>query len=196
MPLTLRCAHVITLLACAILCQGDSAFAQATIAESHAGHTERSIAREGSLSNNPALPFIPVQGSTNGPVTIPRFGEIPASQIVAQDDLFVVIHDKYPISPGHSLIIAKRAVARFQDLTPEEKLRLLFWIERTQRDLAQTLHPVPDAFNFGLNDGPAAGQTIPQLHFHIIPRYKGDVPDPRGGVRYVIPSKARYWDQR
>ena len=53
--------------------------------------------------------------------------------------------------------------------------------------------PTPDAFKFGLNDGPAAGQTMPQLHFHVIPRYTGDVPDPRGGIRHIIPSKARYW---
>jgi diadenosine tetraphosphate (Ap4A) HIT family hydrolase len=55
------------------------------------------------------------------------------------------------------------------------------------------LTPTPDAFNFGLNDGPAAGQTIAQLHFHVIPRYTGDVADPRGGIRHIIPSKARYW---
>lgn len=53
--------------------------------------------------------------------------------------------------------------------------------------------PEPDAFNLGLNDGPAAGQTVSQLHFHVIPRYHGDVPDPRGGVRWVIPHKAKYW---
>ncbi len=55
------------------------------------------------------------------------------------------------------------------------------------------LDPKPDAFNLGLNDGPAAGQTMPQLHFHVIPRYTGDVPDPRGGIRHIIPSKAAYW---
>jgi len=52
----------------------------------------------------------------------------------------------------------------------------------------------PDAFNFGLNAGPAAGQTMPQLHFHIIPRHIGDVTDPRGGIRHVIPQKAKYWN--
>ena len=59
--------------------------------------------------------------------------------------------------------------------------------------LTSQLTPKPDAFNLGLNDGPAAGQTMPQLHFHVIPRYTGDVPDPRGGIRHIIPSKARYW---
>ena len=52
----------------------------------------------------------------------------------------------------------------------------------------------PDGFNIGINDGPAAGQTIAHLHIHLIPRYEGDLPDPRGGVRWIIPSKAKYWD--
>ena len=78
-------------------------------------------------------------------------------------------------------------------MTSAEKARLLVWIDWTQHHLASHLTPAPDAFNLGLNDGPAAGQTIAQLHFHVIPRYAGDVPDPRGGIRHIIPSKARYW---
>lgn len=54
----------------------------------------------------------------------------------------------------------------------------------------------PDGFNIGINDGPAAGQTVPHLHIHLIPRYAGDLQDPRGGVRWVIPEKADYWSQR
>ena len=114
-------------------------------------------------------------------------------RVLAVDDLFAVVHDGFPVSLGHSLIIARRPVARFQDLTAQEKARLLVWIDWVREHLTAQLNPTPDAFNFGLNDGPAAGQTIPQFHFHIIPRYRGDVPDPRGGVRYVVPSKARYW---
>jgi diadenosine tetraphosphate (Ap4A) HIT family hydrolase len=113
--------------------------------------------------------------------------------VLAVDELFAVVRDKFPVTPGHTLIIARRAVARFQELTVPEKERLFFWIDSTQKRLANTLVPAPDAFNFGLNDGPAAGQTIPQLHFHIIPRYAGDMPDARGGVRHIIPAKARYW---
>jgi diadenosine tetraphosphate (Ap4A) HIT family hydrolase len=128
-----------------------------------------------------------------GTLTLPAFGEIDRARLVAIDDLFAVVADKYPISPGHTLIIARRPVAIFQELTTAEKARLLVWIDRTQQHLTSQLDPKPDAFNLGLNDGPAAGQTMPQLHFHVIPRYTGDVPDPRGGVRYVIPEKARYW---
>lgn len=60
--------------------------------------------------------------------------------------------------------------------------------------LKKNLSPKPDGFNLGLNDGEVAGQTIGQLHFHIIPRYNNDVPDPRGGIRWVIPSRAIYWE--
>jgi diadenosine tetraphosphate (Ap4A) HIT family hydrolase len=91
------------------------------------------------------------------------------------------------------VIIALRPVARFQELAAAEKARLLVWIDWVQLRLASTLSPVPDAFNLGVNDDPAAGQTVPQFHFHVIPRYTGDVPDPRGGIRQVLPAKARYW---
>lgn len=131
----------------------------------------------------------------NAKLQLPAFGEIEPARILATDDLFAVVRDKFPISPGHTLIIARRPVARFQDLNSIEKSRLLHWIDWTQQHLATTLTPAPDAFNFGLNDGPAAGQTMPQLHFHIIPRYTGDVTDPRGGIRHVIPLKARYWQE-
>jgi len=121
------------------------------------------------------------------------FGTIERKRILAEDELFVVARDKYPISPGHSIVIVKRVVARFQELTPDEKARLLTWVDWCIAHLESTLAPKPDGFNVGLNDGPAAGQTVPQLHVHVIPRYHGDVSDPRGGVRLIIPHKAKYW---
>jgi diadenosine tetraphosphate (Ap4A) HIT family hydrolase len=121
------------------------------------------------------------------------FGNIEPSRILAEDDLFVVVRDNYPVSPGHSLVIAKRVVARFSQLTGEEKARLMKWIDWCIAHLQTTLQPSPDGFNIGLNDGLSAGQTIAQLHVHVIRRYQGDIPDPRGGVRFVIPHKARYW---
>lgn len=134
--------------------------------------------------------------ATSDGVKLPEFGAIPAKAVIASDDLFAVIWDKYPVSPGHALIIARRPAARFQELAEAEKTRLLHWIDWTQKYLSQTLERKPDGFNFGLNDGAVAGQTKAQLHFHIIPRYAGDVADPRGGVRYVIPAKANYWDHK
>lgn len=129
----------------------------------------------------------------NPQLEFPAFGMVESDRILALDDLFAVVSDKFPISPGHTIIIARRVVARFQELTCAEKARMLGWLDWTQQHLNSALNPAPDAFNFGLNDGLAAGQTLPQLHFHVIPRFAGDVIDPRGGVRFVIPSKARYW---
>ena len=121
------------------------------------------------------------------------FGTIEKQLIIAEDDLFIVAKDRYPVSPGHTLIIVKRVVARFHELTMEEKARLMKWIDWCISHLQSTLSPEPDGFNVGLNDGAAAGQTVGQLHIHIIPRYHGDVPDPRGGIRWIIPDKAVYW---
>src|ERR1035441_5735672 len=95
------------------------------------------------------------------PLKLPAFGEIEPADLLAVDDLFAVVADKFPISPGHTLIIARRPVAWFQELTGAEKARLLVWIDWTQQHLASHLNPTPDAFNLGLNDGPAAGQKRP-----------------------------------
>jgi diadenosine tetraphosphate (Ap4A) HIT family hydrolase len=131
-------------------------------------------------------------------LTMKPFGPIEPGRILAQDELFLVAFDEFPASPGHALIVVKRLVSRFQELTPEEKARLLHWVDWCQDHLDKNLKPKPDGYdigyNLGISDGAAAGQTIDQLHVHVIPRYKGDVPDPRGGVRYVVPGKARYWE--
>jgi len=124
---------------------------------------------------------------------LPSFGGIEPARILATDDLFAVVRDKFPISPGHSLIIPRRSVVRFQELTTDEKSRLMQRMDWCIAHLQSSLRPQPDGFNVGLNDGPEAGQTVGQLHVHVIPRYKGDVPDPRGGVRWVLPAKACYW---
>jgi diadenosine tetraphosphate (Ap4A) HIT family hydrolase len=121
------------------------------------------------------------------------FANIECERILAENDLFVVARDNFPVSPGHTLVIAKRAVPRFQHLSQEDKVRLLHWIDWCIQHLQTTLSPKPDGFNVGLNDGPAAGQTVKRLHFHVIPRYQGNVPDARGGICFVIPHKAKYW---
>lgn len=121
------------------------------------------------------------------------FGGIERERVLAEDDLFIVARDKYPVSPGHSLIIVKRGVARFHELSDDERSRLMQWVDWCINHLQNALEPRPDGFNVGLNDGAAAGQTVGQLHIHVIPRFAGDVSDPRGGVRWVIPEKARYW---
>ncbi len=131
--------------------------------------------------------------SADAAVILPAFGSIEASRVVAADDLFVVIRDGFPVSPGHMLIIPRRAAQRFAELTETEKARLMTWVSWVQDHVSQNTERKPDGFNLGVNDGSVAGQTVPQFHFHVIPRYTGDVTDPRGGVRWVISEKAKYW---
>ena len=119
------------------------------------------------------------------------FCDVGPERIVLSDPLCVVIRDAFPIAPGHTLIVPRRHIASFFLATEQEQQSLLALL----RDAKVGLEPefAPDAWNIGINDGPAAGQTVPHLHIHLIPRYTNDVPDPRGGVRWVIPSKANYW---
>jgi diadenosine tetraphosphate (Ap4A) HIT family hydrolase len=112
-------------------------------------------------------------------------------RVVASNSLAFAIRDGYPVSPGHTLAIPNRHVGSFFDLTPAEHDALLDLIQDQKRLLDAEFSP--DAFNIGINDGPAAGQTVPHVHVHLIPRYRGDVPDPRGGIRWVLADRARYW---
>lgn len=102
-----------------------------------------------------------------------------------------MIRDGYPVSPGHTLILPRRHIGSFFEIDPVEREALLILLDEAKRRLEKEFHP--DGFNIGINDGAAAGQTVPHLHIHLIPRYAGDQPDPRGGVRWVIPEKAKYW---
>ena len=128
-----------------------------------------------------------------GELVLPAFGVIEPERVLAQDELFAVVRDKFPVTPGHTLIIPKRAMKRFRDSTEAEHGRLLRWVSWAQDFLTKGQTPSPEDFNLGVNDGPTAGQTMPQFHFHVIQRLSGDVADPRGGVRWVIPDKAKYW---
>ncbi len=109
-----------------------------------------------------------------------------------ESDLCLALPDRFPISPGHTLIIPRRHVASFFNLSPEEKLDLLAVAESVKAEL--DLEFEPSGYNIGLNDGPAAGQTVPHAHLHLIPRYAGDQADPRGGVRLIFPEMAKYWE--
>ncbi len=113
------------------------------------------------------------------------------NEILAQNDLAVIIRDTKPVSKGHSLIIPRRHVSSFFDTSPEERMALMDLLDQTNNDLDRDFSP--DDYYIGINDGPLAGQSIPHLHMHLIPRYKGDKEDPRGGVRWIIPEKAKYW---
>ena len=119
------------------------------------------------------------------------FCTLPRERIRAENDHAVWILDGFPVSPGHSLVIPKRHVASFFDVTESERLALLSMVDKARNELK--IQYTPDAFNIGINDGVAAGQTVLHLHIHLIPRYSGDRDDPRGGVRWVLPEKADYW---
>jgi diadenosine tetraphosphate (Ap4A) HIT family hydrolase len=103
---------------------------------------------------------------------------------------FYVMYDNFPVSKGHVLIISKRHVATYFDLTHEEKKDLLIVIDMAKSMLDELYSP--DGYNIGCNCGEAAGQTINHFHMHIIPRYKGDMDNPEGGIRGVIPHKQKY----
>ena len=113
--------------------------------------------------------------------------------MVEIDDLAFVIIDGFPISTGHTLIIPKRHVGSWFECTLPEQQSLMGLMARA-RDRLISAH-APDGFNIGINDGAAAGQTVPHLHVHLIPRYAGDREDPRGGIRWIMPNKADYWSK-
>ena len=105
-------------------------------------------------------------------------------------EFFNIIYDKYPVSKGHILVISKRHIASYFDLSNDEKYELIEIIDTLQRYLSDTYSP--DGFNIGFNDGKCAGQTVQHFHLHIIPRYEGDMENPQGCVRGVIPNKQKY----
>ena len=118
------------------------------------------------------------------------FCKIPYDRIIAADEVCFAIRDHYPVSTGHTLIIPRRHVASFRDMTSDE------WnsVHRLAADLAEKIQGEDasvQGFNLGINDGRAAGQTILHAHVHLIPRRAGDVRRPEGGIRGVIPGKAR-----
>lgn len=111
-------------------------------------------------------------------------------EIVLANNLCYARYDKYPVSPGHLLLIPFRHIPALFDATDAEQIALLALLREAKALLDGELHP--DGYNIGVNVGPAAGQTVMHLHVHLIPRYTGDVEDPRGGVRGAVPEKRVY----
>jgi diadenosine tetraphosphate (Ap4A) HIT family hydrolase len=122
------------------------------------------------------------------------FCTLAPQRILFADDFGIVFRDAYPISPGHTLVIPRRHAGSLFDLNESERHALFMLVDEAKKGIDAEFHP--DGYNLGINDGPAAGQTVPHLHMHLIPRYKGDRPDPRGGVRWIFPDKADYWSHR
>ena len=111
-------------------------------------------------------------------------------QIIAENNLAYAIYDRYPVSLGHLLIITKRHIESFFDASEAERQALNKLIGECKNLL--DIKYSPDGYNIGVNCGSAAGQTIFHVHIHLIPRYFGDMEDPSGGVRGVIPEKRKY----
>jgi diadenosine tetraphosphate (Ap4A) HIT family hydrolase len=126
------------------------------------------------------------------PVSCPcAFCALAPGRIILANDLAVAFRDAFPLSPGHTLIIPRRHAASFFDITKEEREAVFSLLDAAKKGLDAEHHA--DGYNIGINDGPAAGQTVGHLHLHLIPRYAGDQEDPRGGIRWIIPEKAKYW---
>lgn len=121
------------------------------------------------------------------------FCDSPGSRVFHEDDHVRVIRDGFPVSPGHTLIVPRRHVAGWADLSDDERIAMWRAVDLVRSEIEKEYSP--DGYNLGINDGAAAGQTVFHLHLHVIPRYIGDVEDPRGGIRHVIPAKADYWSR-
>ena len=107
--------------------------------------------------------------------------------VVAQNDLAYVRYDNNSLSRGHVLVIPKRHVAGFFEMTAEEQGAVLALLNQSKAKI-EAEH-APDGYNIGVNIGKAAGQSRMHVHVHLIPRYVGDVPDPGGGIRCVLAKK-------
>lgn len=114
------------------------------------------------------------------------------SRWLAENRYAFALLDMYPVSPGHTLIVPKRAVRTVFDLQDRETAACWQLLVQQRGVLQRDLRPSPTGFNVGVNDGEVAGQTIDHAHIHLIPRYRGDHPNPRGGVRSVIPGRSSY----
>jgi len=115
------------------------------------------------------------------------------SEIIFEEETVLGVFDKYPVTKFHALIIPKRHVSSFFELTSKEQHDCLIMLNNAQRMLSSWDSSI-SSFNVGINDGRDAGQTIPHCHIHLIPRRLNDVKDPRGGIRHVIPNKGNYDD--
>jgi diadenosine tetraphosphate (Ap4A) HIT family hydrolase len=118
------------------------------------------------------------------------FCAIPPGRVIDSNDLAFAVGDAFPVAPGHTLIISRRHVESFFDLTPDEVAAVMALLGRAKIRLDAINGP--DGYNVGVNVGRAAGQTVMHVHVHLIPRRAGDVADPRGGIRHVIPGKGDY----
>ncbi len=111
-------------------------------------------------------------------------------KVVFENDLAFSIYDGFPVNKGHMLFMTKRHVKDFFETTKEERNAIFELVDKAKNMLDEKYSP--DGYNVGMNCGESAGKSIMHIHVHLIPRYKGDVENPRGGVRGVIPKNQNY----
>jgi diadenosine tetraphosphate (Ap4A) HIT family hydrolase len=129
---------------------------------------------------------------TNSVLESIKFGKhyIPNDRILYKDSDFFIMYDGFPVSPGHILIITNGNEETYFDLTDSKKVKLTKLLEGAKKIIEGEYQP--DGYNIGMNCGKSAGQTVMQFHCHLIPRYKGDVENPTGGVRHSVMGKGYY----
>jgi diadenosine tetraphosphate (Ap4A) HIT family hydrolase len=120
------------------------------------------------------------------------FCEVGNGRVVSANTTAIAFLDAFPVAEGHTLVIPREHVTSIFDLSDSDQASLWQLVDQVRSHLSEQFSPA--GFNIGINDGEAAGQTVPHAHVHIIPRYHGDVSDPRGGVRWIISEKAAYWE--
>ena len=119
------------------------------------------------------------------------FWTLKYNPVRAESELTLFLRDGFPVSPGHTLVVPGRHVASFFEVTETGQVELMTALAAAKEVLDREFSP--DSYNVGINDGPAAGQSVPHVHIHLIPRYSGDSEEPGGGVRWLFPEKADYW---
>ncbi len=142
------------------------------------------MVRRGTLGRT-ALPDTPM--TTRSP-----FLAVPPADRILDRDLVFAIWDGFPVTPGHALVVPKRVVPTWFDADRDERIAIMDALDAVRAIIDERYQP--DGYTIGVNVGEAAGQTVPHLHVHVIPRRAGDIADPTGGVRGVIPGQANYHD--
>lgn len=111
-------------------------------------------------------------------------------KIILENKIFYARWDNFPVNKGHAEVAPKKHVESFFELTKKDTSQMFEFVKEVKKIIDKKFKP--DAYNIGINDGKESGRTINHLHVHIIPRYKGDVKNPKGGVRNIIPGKGKY----
>ena len=119
--------------------------------------------------------------------------KIERHEVCLEKELAVAFFDAFPVNEGHTLVVPRRHESNFFSLTEAEESAVWHAVRVVQEQLEARYAPA--GYNVGVNVGDAGGQTIEHVHVHVIPRFAGDVDDPRGGIRWIIPARARYWKE-